>query len=231
MKIKLNFFWILILISTFSCDSNQRYFPYHEGEQVFYDVFFQDKENKKKNFRQSFYYLPKIDNAVPVLKNDGEVIFYVFEKQGILIKNLDSFLSSKQNISNDKDQELLLAFPVKKDISWETNDKTTIQMKLGYDRFYNTNLPLKLKNKIVSTNESITINGKKIENCIKVSGYGKTSYYPDPTIGNINIEIFTTTWFAKGIGLLKYKREEVSDSETMGRILYDKTIMLDNWIN
>ena len=48
----------------------------------------------------------------------------------------------------------------------------------------------KLKNKIVSTNETISINGKKIKNCIKVSGYGKTSYYPDPTLGNINIEIF-----------------------------------------
>ena len=167
-------------------------------------------------------------SPLPVLKNDGEVTFYVFEKQGILIKNLDNFLSSKKNTSNDENSELLLAFPIKIDTSWETKDKTTIQMKLGYDRFYNTNLPFKLNNKIVSTNETITINGKKIENCIKVTGYGKTSYYPDPTLGNINIEIFTTTWFAKGIGLLKYKREEKSDSETMGEILYEKTMLMDD---
>ena len=122
-----------------------------------------------------------------------------------MIKNIDNFLSSTQNTSNDENSELLLAFPIKIDTSWETTDKTTIQMKLGYDRFYNTNLPFKLNNKIVGTNETIKINGKKIENCIKVTGYGKTSYYPDPTLGNINIEIFTTTWFAKGIGLLKYK--------------------------
>ena len=228
MKIKLIFFWIVVTISTISCDSNQRYFPYNEGEQIFYDIFFKDKENKKKNFRQSFYFLPKINKAIPVLKNDGEVTFYVFEKQGILIKNLDNFLSSKKNTSNDENSELLLAFPIKIDTSWETKDKTTIQMKLGYDRFYNTNLPFKLNNKIVSTNETITINGKKIENCIKVTGYGKTSYYPDPTLGNINIEIFTTTWFAKGIGLLKYKREEKSDSETMGEILYEKTMLMDD---
>ena len=190
--------------------------------------FLKTKKIRKKNFRQSFYFLPKINNAIPVLKNDGEVTFYVFEKQGILIKNLDNFLSSKQNTSNDENSELLLAFPVKINTSWETTDKTTIQMKLGYDRFYNTNLPFKLNNKIVGTNETITINGKKIENCIKVTGYGKTSYYPDPTLGNINIEIFTTTWFAKGIGLLKYKREEKSDSETMGEILYEKTMLMDD---
>ena len=99
-------------------------------------------------------------------------------------------------------------------------------MKLGYDRFYNTNLPFKLKNKIVSTKETISIQGKKIKNCIKISGYGKTSYYPDPTLGNINIEIFTTTYFAKGLGLVKYTREEKSDSETMGKIIYEKTINL-----
>ena len=101
-------------------------------------------------------------------------------------------------------------------------------MKLGYDRFYNTNLPFKLKNQIVSTDETISIRGKKIKNCIKVSGYGKTSYYPDPTIGNINIEIFSTTWFAKGLGMVKYKREEKSDSETMGNIIYEKTMLIND---
>ena len=50
MKIKLIFFLIVVTISTISCDSNQRYFPYNEGEQIFYDIFFKDKENKKKKF-------------------------------------------------------------------------------------------------------------------------------------------------------------------------------------
>ena len=85
------------------------------------------------------------------------------KKQGILIKNIDNFLSSTQNTSNDENSELLLAFPIKIDTSWETTDKTTIQMKLGYDRFYNTNLPFKLNNKIVGTNETIKINGKKLK--------------------------------------------------------------------
>ena len=117
---------------------------------------------------------------------------------------MQDFLSSKNNKAYDENSEILLAFPIEEDVEWQTDDKTTIQMKLGYDRFYNTNLPFKLNNKIVSTNETISLNGEN-KNCIKVSGYGKTSYYPDPTLGNINIEIFTTTWFAKGLGLLKYK--------------------------
>ena len=212
----------LILIS--SCNIKQTYFPQHEGKQVFYDVFFLDKENKKQNFRQVFYFLPKTKNSIPVLKNDGELLFYELGKKGILKRNVKEFFSLNQ----DNKYELILAFPIEKEVEWEVDDKTTIQMKLGYDRFYNTNLPFKLKNKIVSTKETISIRGKKIKNCVKISGYGKTSYYPDPTLGNINIEIFTTTYFAKGLGLVKYTREEKSDSETMGKIIYEKTMLIDD---
>lgn len=216
------FLFFFTMIS--SCKLSQDYFPHKEGKQIFYDVLFQDKENKKQSFRQSFYFLPKIDNSIPVLKNDGELTFYQFEKKGISKKNIDQFLSPNQ----DSEPQLVLVFPIKENVEWEVDDKTTIQMKLGYDRFYNTNLPFKLKNKIVSTNETVSINGKKIKNCVQVSGYGKTSYYPDPTLGNINIEIFTTTYFAKGLGLLKYSREERSDSETMGRIIYEKNLIFQD---
>ncbi len=219
------FFTFSLLLILSSCKIKKDYFPHNEGKQVFYDVYFKDKDNKKSYFKQSYYFLPKIDNSIPVLKNDGEVMFYVFEKKGIFKKSLKDFLSLKNSVTDDQNKQLLLAFPLKKNISWETDDVTTIQMKLGYDRFYNTNLPFKLKNTIVNTNETISINGKKVINCIKVSGFGQTSYYPDPTLGNINIEIETTTWFAEGFGLVKYEREERSDSETMGRIIYEKTII------
>ena len=228
-KICTNCFLIFSFCLITSCKLDKNYFPYNEGRQVFYDVFFQDKEKKKKYFRQSFFFLPRIDNAVPVLKNDGEITFYVFESKGILKINREEFFSSQNTYdSENENSQLLIAYPISKNTEWETNDKTTIQMKLGYDRFYNTNLPFKLKNKIVSIDETISIKGKKIKNCIKVSGYGKTSYYPDPTIGNINIEIFSTTWFAKGLGMVKYKREEKSDSETMGNIIYEKTMLIND---
>ena len=101
-------------------------------------------------------------------------------------------------------------------------------MKLGYDRIYNTNLPFTLTNQITETDVTINVNGRKIPNCIVVSGYGKTSYNPGPPLGNINIEIFSISWFSKDYGLVKYKREEKSDSETMGNIIYEKNMLIDN---
>ena len=81
---------------------------------------------------------------------------------GILKINREEFFSSQNTYdSENENSQLLIAYPISKNTEWETNDKTTIQMKLGYDRFYNTNLPFKLKNQIVSTDETISIKGKK----------------------------------------------------------------------
>ena len=230
MKSSFNYIILnLFLFLLAACKINQNYLPSNEDSKIYYEVFFKDKEKKIKNYRQSFYFLPKVKNSIPVLKNDGEVIFYSIENRGIVKQKFEQFLNSTNGQNpTSSESELLLAFPIKEETEWEINDKTTLQMKLGYDRIYNTDLPFKLKNKIVNVNDTITINGKKIENCIKVEGYGKTSYNPGPPLGNINIEVFSTTWFAKGLGLLKYKREEKSDSETMGRIIYEKTMLIDD---
>ena len=225
LKIFSNIFIFSLLIINSSCNFDKNYFPNNEGKQVFYDVFFKDKENNKKYYRQSFFFLPTMDNAIPVLKHDGDITFYVFGKKGITKKSREEFLSNKLDNENN---QLLIAYPIVKNTVWETDDKTTLQMKLGYDRVYNTDLPLKLRNEILETDESLTINGRKIDNCIKISGYGKTSYNPGPPLGNINIEVFSSSWYSKDYGLVKYIREEKSDSETMGTIIYEKTMLIDD---
>ena len=100
-------------------------------------------------------------------------------------------------------------------------------MKLGYDRVYNTNLPLTLENIIEKTNDTISLNGRKIKNCVKIASYGKTSFNPGPPLTSIDIEVFVVTWYSESLGIVRYKREERSNSETMGSIFYEKSIIVD----
>ena len=97
-------------------------------------------------------------------------------------------------------------------------------MKMGYDRIFQTLLPIEIENKIINTKENIKINTILIKNCVKVEGYGKTSYNPGPPLGNINITVKTVRWYSPTLGLVKMTREEHSDSETMGSVFYEKTI-------
>ena len=41
---------------------------------------------------------------------------------------------------------------------------------------------------------------------------------------NININVKNTEWYAPDLGLVKLVREEISDSETMGNVYYEKVI-------
>ena len=87
MSLKISAKLIFVFLLT-SCNLDSNYFPQNEGKKIFYDVLFEDKEKTKKTYRQSFYFLPRVNNAIPVLKNDGEITFYVFEDEGIFKKIL-----------------------------------------------------------------------------------------------------------------------------------------------
>ena len=207
----------LLLFFILSCEGDTQFLQKSQGKTIFYEIIFQDKEKKRSTYRQSFSFLSINENWLPAIKSDGELIFFSQNKNGILKKTLDSSTPKR-----------VLAFPVAVGTRWETSDKTTLQMKLGYDRVYDTNLPFVSENIIEKTNDIISIDGEKIKNCIKIKSYGKTSFNPGPPLSNINIEVLSTTWFSKKLGVVKYKREERSDSETMGEIFYEKSIIIDD---
>ena len=81
-----------------------------------------------------------------------------------------------------------------------------------------------IENKLVSMNETVKIKDKILKNCIKIQGFGETSYNPGPPMDNINITVKKTEWYAPDLGLVKLVREEISDSETMGNVYYEKVI-------
>ena len=70
----------------------------------------------------------------------------------------------------------------------EGTDKTTLKLKLGYDRVYNSNLPLDMTNEIIGEEYIKLRNGFKIR-CLKIQGFGETSFIPGPPLGKIGIKL------------------------------------------
>jgi len=222
----------IILCLIVSCDDNRDFFPTKKGKKINYKISFLDKENNLKEYRQSFIFLSKDKNLFPMLGNDGRVIFFEKNKNGLVIdktKNIfESFITTDLKDVSSPEKKYLLKFPLKKNNTWENTEKTQLMMKIGYDRVFHTFLPFKMRNEIVDIDDTLNVDGKKIKNCIKVIGIGQTSYNPGPPLGNINIEIRVESWFAPNLGLIKYTREEKADSETMGKIFFDKVMELED---
>ena len=219
------YFFLFFIIS---CEGNFDYLNKNKGETIFYEVIFINKEKKKNIYRQSYFFLSKNKNFLPAIKSNGEIIVFSQDENGISRTNLGGNSIEIDEIKKNKNSNIILGFPVTEGTKWSSEDKTTLQMKLGYDRVYNTNLEFIAENIIEKTNDVVSINNQKVEDCIKITSYGKTSFDPGPPLSNIKIEVTSVTWYSKNLGIVKYKREEKSDSETMGTIFYEKTMIIDS---
>jgi hypothetical protein len=238
VKRSLKIFLIIVLLVLSGCNYDDNYFPLEEQSIINYRLIL-TSEGKSKVSKQTYTVLKKEkDNAV-VIGNGGQLISYNYDDDGIKresidyikneyiinfggkIKKIRNFDLPHENLDYEKGH-YVIKFPIEIGTSWLINDKTRLKMKVGYDKVFETWIPFKLKNKILSLDEEIIIKNKIFKKCIKVVGEGNTSYNAGPPIGDINIVVKNTDWYAPGVGLIKTIRSEKSDSETMGNIMIVK---------
>ena len=221
----------LLVFLLFSCNKNEHFSSLKTGQTLHYDIKFIDKEKITKKYKQS-YFLKESDKRKSVLvRSDGKVIEYKKEPQRLILKDVQYLFPGlvdrpKEKLEFER-ENIVYQKSLEKNKSWNTNDLTTLVVKLGYDRIYRTLLPINIENKLISLNETVKIKNKILENCIKIEGFGQTSFFPGAPLGKIDIKVKKTEWYAPGLGLVKLIREEISDSETMGNIYYEKVMNFD----
>ena len=205
--------------------------PIGEDKHFHYEITFIDKEKKTNKYKQSYFLKESNKTRSVLVRSDGKVIEYKKEPNRLILMDVQYLFPGLVDRPKEKlefeNKNIVYEMSLEKNKSWNTNDLTTLIMKLGYDRIYRTLLPINIDNKLVSTNETVKINDKILENCLKIEGYGKTSYNPGPPMDNINITVRKTEWYAPNLGLVKLVRKEISDSETMGNVYYEKVMNFD----
>ena len=222
---------VLFFLIFVSCEREVSYLPKGKNNHIHYEVKFIDKEKKVKNYKQSYFLKESSSNMSTLVRNDGKVIKYEKEKNKLILKDVQYLFPILVDQPEDKlkfeNENIIYELPLEENEFWQTNDLTTLVMKLGYDRIYRTLLPIKINNRVISTDEILKVGDKVLKNCLKIEGIGETSYNPGPPLKNINIEVKKTEWYAPDLGLVKLIREETSDSETMGKVYYEKLINLN----
>lgn len=64
---------------------------------------------------------------------------------------------------------------------------------------------------IKSLTDTVSVPTGTFENCLRVEGSAILSLYVDPRVGYQDIEITQTEWYAPGVGLIKFVRDEPLD--------------------
>ena len=151
-----------------SCNVNNNYTPRESADYLHYDVIHIDKEKKKKYYKLSYGIVLNNKKNLKLLRNDGKLISYLISKNEILLDEVDYIFDGLVDLPKEKlsyeNKNVVLKFPLRKEENWFTNDLTTLIMKMGYDRIFQTLLPIEIENKIVNTKENIKINTVLIKN-------------------------------------------------------------------
>ena len=221
---------IFFVLSFFliSCERQFSYLPSGNNKHIHYEITFIDKEKKINKYKQSYFLKESNKNRSVLVRSDGKVIEYKKEPKSLVLKDVQYLYPGlvdrpKEKLELER-ENIVYQMSLEKNKPWDTNDLTTLVVKLGYDRIYRTLLPINIENKLVSLNETIKIKDKILKNCLKIQGFGQTSFFPGAPLGKIDITIKKTEWYAPDLGLVKLIREEISDSETMGNVYYEKVI-------
>ena len=193
MHIQQNYFYLLLTFFLISCDNQPSYLPSGNNKHLHYEIIFIDKEKITKKYKQS-YFLKKSDKRKSVLvRSDGKVIEYEKEPQRLILKDVQYLFPVLLTVPKEKlefeRENIVYQMSLEKNKSWNTNDLTTLVVKLGYDRIYRTLLPINIENKLISLNETVKIKDKILKNCLKIEGFGQTSFFPGAPLGKIDITI------------------------------------------
>lgn len=217
---------VIILCSLFiSCKSDiETYFPLGEKRMWSYRVDIIPEIEKKIIFKKISSGLEKqkiqlLENeediyAYPIQRENQSIYFYSYSKKGI--KRLGYQEASGDKFIFDKKDRFVIKYPLEKGNSWNSISKTYLTLR-RYPYFdYKAITDFNILHEIVSTSDVVQVPAGKFKNCLKINGFGETSFLADREIGSINIRINTTDWFAPNIGLIKSVRIEQTDTDLFG---------------
>ena len=207
-------------------DVSNSYFPLDDKKKWSYEVVITPEIDKPTVYKKINYSVgkTKVKDKIffPFLRENGSIYYYKKNKNGIFREGL-SF--DKDNAINfHKTERLVLPNQINIGDKWEVDSKTYLILKRYPYYDYRATTNFKINYEVISKNKLIKTPFGKFNNCIYIKGTGKTKFIGDSEIGAIEIKISSEEWYAKGIGLVKSKRIEETNSDLFGKTIMVQTL-------
>jgi hypothetical protein len=218
---------ILFIFFLYSCkDLSNSYFPLDDKKKWSYEVIITPEIDKPIVYKKINYSIGKTkikdETYFPFLRENGSIYYYK-KKRGGVFRNGISF-EKDNKINFHKKERLVLPNPIKVGDKWEVDSKTYLILKRYPYYDYRATTNFKINYEVLSKKEFIRTPLGKFSNCIYLKGTGKTKFIGDSEIGAIEINISSEEWYAKGIGLIKSKRIEETNSDLFGKTIMVQTL-------
>lgn len=155
------------------------------------------------------------EETTPRMYQDGHVFYYGIRDEGII---LVADRPAWHNAEPAQPDQWVIRNPVAVGTSWPVWSKTHLLRRQLFSPTAVVSVPvvapIEISYAIESLDATVTVPAGTFHNCLRLKGRGETVVDMGERIGQVEIFVDTTQWFAPGIGLVKIMREEDSRPES-----------------
>lgn len=139
--------------------------------------------------------------------SEGVTYFLKVDEQGIRRVALQTDIDAEPTA--DTEPRWVLKTPIRVGTEWATASVPyLLQRKNEYPRELKHTHKVPMTWRIESMDETVTTPAGTHQPCLRVEGRGELNLYTDPVNGFNNVPIISREWYCKGVGLVKFEREE-----------------------
>lgn len=154
---------------------------------------------------------------------DGAVVYYQQTADGVLRTGESR---PEQGMTMFEKPSAVLPARLEKGARWTQTEYTVTLEHTGPPEhsLNRITVPVDLEYVIEETNETVQLPLGTFTNCIRVHGKGGTSKNVGFYVGQTDIGVENTAWYAPGVGLVKALRKETTTSHVLPRGSYEMTL-------
>ncbi len=214
-------FILFLLLLCLSCaKTDESYFPLNKGYKWRYDVSLETRDGLQKQK----YILNNIgeserDNSPVYLREslDGTLLYYSKSDAGIqYLGNMND-----KSIGPEFHPDKHLVMPNKPVLGthWQQPTVTRLLKKTGPPQktIFEIFAKVDLDTKVESLDDVVEVPAGRFKNCMKITMSGSSFKDAGNYVGLTLVNVEQTSWYAPGVGLVKMKRVETTQSDALDK--------------
>jgi len=148
---------------------------------------------------------------------DGSQYFYRTTAEGI--RRIAQKLRGDSALVRNDPAPTVLPADLKVGAGWQQASRTSVLENTGppWEKLFQITEPITLDYTIESVSETVRVPAGEFHDCLRVAGRGRVSADVGNFIGRADITVSVTEWYAPGVGLVRSRRLETTDAQSLNR--------------
>ena len=202
----------LVLASLAACSGHvdDSYFPLHPGGHWHYQLKTEVADPPvDAQLDLSVDRLVQMDGVDTWVRRSNSGVEYYLQQKKEGLSRIASRLDVEEQATLDPQPQIVLPEPLKVGAEWTAPTVPYILRRMAeFPRELKYRSHATMHYAVVALDETVEVPAGSFSHCVKVRGDASLRLYVDPAKGFADQPLITTEWYCKGVGLVRFDRDE-----------------------